>query len=121
MTAVGRGETIHPLDQPSPPGCRGSVDRRVVGEESPFRGIRESTALVTSPRRVSPSDGALLGFTHVLPRMPWARHMAEPTAAPVPSSGAAGPAVTKRKISGSGRAWPELAGLATLVADGRTP
>jgi hypothetical protein len=121
MTAMGRGETLHPLEELPPPGCRGSVDRRAVAQKSPFRGARESTALETSRRPVSPNDGALLGFTRVLPRMPWARHMPEPTAEPVPSSGAAGPAVTRRKISGSGRARAELAGLATLVADGRTP
>jgi hypothetical protein len=121
MITMGRGEMLHPSEEPPLPGCRGSVDRRAVAQKSPSRGARESTALVTSPRPVSPNDGALLGFTRVLPRMPWARHMSEPTAEPVPSSGAAGPAVTRRKISRSGRAWAELAGLATLVAGGRTP
>ena len=76
---------------------------------------------MTSPRPVSPNDKAFLGFTRVLPKMPWARHMPEPTATPVPRRGAGSPAVTRRKISGPGRARTALIGLATLVADGRTP
>ena len=69
------------------------------------------------PRPVSSDSEALVRFTRVLPRMPWARHTPDP-ATPAPRPVTADPAVTDRKATGRGRARTALVGLATLVTIG---
>ena len=73
---------------------------------------------MTPPRPVSPESEALIRFTGVLPRMPWARHAAEPEATQASRRVGAGRAVTDRKAAGRARARTALIGLATLVKTG---